>query len=330
MVSNHWNTDLHLLPLEPVMQVPRKTKPARFEELVDARAKELMQLAEQANKQCIVLWSGGIDSTCTLAAMIKQGADVAVAMNAHSVYENPEFYRNHIQNRLRIVFVNDVEFREDGEFFFVRTSGCSNLMGGDNNVQYLYNRYEDVRSTTSLELVKDFIRHQGHIVNDAFIELFYKDITTSAEQMGVDISTMWQFVSFYDMIHRISHKFYLQNHPLFFQQSALPDTIKNHTRWGQTFFVTEDFYRWGFYDATLEDRLGKKLTDHKWILKQYIYSVDKNEKYLYKLKTGSYGNYIPLSEHRDYLGLTEDYRFIQWEDTKDYLISANNRQIIGK
>jgi hypothetical protein len=321
MPANHWKSDLHLLPLQPAMNIPNKTKDKTFEQIADQRAKEIIKIAENSNRRCLVFWSGGIDSTCTLTALLRNGCNPVIAMNSQSVYENQDFYKRHIQNKLEIVFVHDVEYKEQSGFLFVRSSGGSSIMGGDNNAIYLYEHYDNARKNVSLELVK----HLGKNIGNEYVERFFDDVMSSAKEIGVEIESLWDFVCFYDLIYKITYEYWLQDHHLFFRNNDSPYVIKNHNNWVQKFFVTEDFYRWAIYNATMEDRLGHKLTDHKWAFKQYILSFDKNTDYLYKLKTGSYGNWILLSDHRDYLGLNENYEFCKWKDVVDQLHQANGK-----
>lgn len=321
MPANHWKHDLHLLPLAPAMIVPQRDKKSSFEQVADRRAQEIIEMARSSDRRCLVFWSGGIDSTCTLAALLRNGCQPVVAMNAQSVYENQGFYKRHIQGKLDIQFVHDIEYSDSSKYFFVRSGGGSSIMGGDNNAVYLYEHYDNAKREISVELVQ----HLGKGIGRQYVERFYEDVMSSADEMDIEIATLWDFVCFYDLIYKISYEFWLQDHHLFFSNNASPETIRNHGCWSQKFFITEDFYRWALYDATLEDRLGHKLTDHKWAFKHYISSVDKDPDYMYKLKTGSYGNWIPIAEHREYLTLDEDYRFCNWDMLKDQLYQANSK-----
>ena len=69
-----------------------------FEDIALRRAEELLDL----DKPLYVYWSGGIDSTVVMAALIQMGAhrsNLTVVCDRHSLAENRAFYDRHIQGR---------------------------------------------------------------------------------------------------------------------------------------------------------------------------------------------------------------------------------------
>ena len=84
----------------PVLKPPSEN----FEQLVDKRASELCR------DSCAVLWSGGIDSTLVLSALIKNGIRkdcLEIYCNSASMLEFPEFYRWLLRERFNIIRMPD-------------------------------------------------------------------------------------------------------------------------------------------------------------------------------------------------------------------------------
>lgn len=83
--------------------------------LCDARGRELLARAQTLDLPLRVLWSGGIDSTATLVAVLKAAADagdvgrVSVFLSRHSVREYPAFFRRVIRPRLRYTKKSDIK-----------------------------------------------------------------------------------------------------------------------------------------------------------------------------------------------------------------------------
>ena len=77
-------------------------------DLLDARAIEINDLAKKKNKRIVILWSGGIDSTCILVSFLKNLSEadlknVSVALNVLSIKENLNFFLNHILEKIDVI-----------------------------------------------------------------------------------------------------------------------------------------------------------------------------------------------------------------------------------
>ncbi|MEL7303540.1 MAG: hypothetical protein AAGJ53_07590 [Pseudomonadota bacterium] len=92
--------------------------PADFASLCAERAGDLVAEARATNKKLHVLWSGGIDSTTALAALLtalgNETDRLVVFMNAASRKEYPKFFKTHVK-RLKTVQIKTVgaAFKDD-------------------------------------------------------------------------------------------------------------------------------------------------------------------------------------------------------------------------
>src|SRR5271165_305192 len=83
-----------------------------FAHLCDAEADALVDEALSSGRRLQVLWSGGIDSTTALVAILaaiqrREANDILdVLLSPHSISEYPRFYRTRIHDRIPTIFVS--------------------------------------------------------------------------------------------------------------------------------------------------------------------------------------------------------------------------------
>lgn len=143
-----------------------------FEEVTDRRALDIKNIIDQTGKNCVVFYSGGIDSTVVMASLIKnlnqEHLDkVIISMSADSIIENPYFYTNHIEGKFKIIdssknFYSDlVKNKENfcisadlGDFIYGTELGVKMYpqmkyleetmqTAGRKNLSHLYNKISD-------------------------------------------------------------------------------------------------------------------------------------------------------------------------------------------
>lgn len=90
-----------------------------YSDCCDERAKQILAL----NKKLVVFWSGGIDSTTMLSALLKnstqeQQQNISILMSNESILQNENYY-------------NDIIC---GKFDVIHTSNCVNYLGSDDYV----------------------------------------------------------------------------------------------------------------------------------------------------------------------------------------------------
>jgi hypothetical protein len=105
-----------------------------FEVIVEREARRIDEHAKKVGKKILILWSGGIDSTCVVSAFIKQNIDIVVSYNNFSIEENPRFYREILEKNsrvtLRLVPKPLFEIYDyDDQFVFVTGECGAQLMG---------------------------------------------------------------------------------------------------------------------------------------------------------------------------------------------------------
>jgi len=90
--------------IEPVIAIGEMVAPASFADVCDERASQISEFAKAQDQKLYVLWSGGIDSTAALVALMKfaSASDIVVVMSEGSIAEYPWFYENKINGKLAV------------------------------------------------------------------------------------------------------------------------------------------------------------------------------------------------------------------------------------
>jgi hypothetical protein len=85
-----------------------------FDELCLDRARELDTISIEQNKPLLVTWSGGLDSTCVLSALMQTITDtnrLKILCTKESIAEYPLFFKNFIENKYEVMETNWASFK---------------------------------------------------------------------------------------------------------------------------------------------------------------------------------------------------------------------------
>lgn len=259
-----------------------------FKELMDSRAQEIYQSSRSLGKKLMLMWSGGIDSTGMLTALLKhiptnEQADlITICLTPDSIMENFEFYRRYISGRLPIIHKINVDISDD---FFRNTI----ITSGD---------------------TADHLFFFGGL---AFRERFGTDIWTKPWRDNLDRLLNPQFEN-----HSYSWKFLYSKVVENMRQSDLPDLnsvgdvfywLQLNFMWEGTnlrplhtpsmrkdfrttiqpkhvhefldhiFYSTKDFQRWSFTNRHRQQSIPYANHTFKQELRDYIVEFDGNRSY---------------------------------------------------
>ena len=94
-----------------------KDRDSNFNKVVNHRAKIILEKAEKENKDIKISYSGGIDSTVAMIALIKQkdnypSVKLIVVLSEESIKEYPKFFIGHIQGKFPIEWVGKNKLAE--------------------------------------------------------------------------------------------------------------------------------------------------------------------------------------------------------------------------
>lgn len=254
---------LPLLSVCPMPQIPRDFN-LSFEEVAIKRATFLWKTSPQ-NEVSNLLWSGGIDSTVALSALIMTrppAGRINIYCNLHSILENNALYKkllsfnfihfknsSFISNNLEIEMITgdlgDQIFGSDHIF------SVGNLFGFDKN----FESYQDV--------LPNFFSAKAGL---EFGEKLYEKYLPIVDEAPFKISSAYDFFWWWNLTQKWqSSKFHLQ---------SLLDPVVSPVH----FFEDQDFQLWSLFNHHL--KINKTIESYKMPAKEFIFKLDKNTEYL--------------------------------------------------
>jgi len=297
-----------------------------FNDLCIERGIELVNHSRSVQKPLVVMWSGGIDSTCVLAALL-QACDgdyscLKVGMSIHSIRENPNFYYKYIRGKVETLPPHEalVSIRFDN--ILVSGEGADQLFGTD-----IYRKinsnigFDSLLDPYTLTNITDFLTSVGMTNYEANKWFSIMDSQIKNTQL-CEVKTFKDFWWWYNFCYKWQY--------VYFRVMIMADTIgidiisqKWFNENFKQFFMTESFERWSMLNP--DQKIGKDWSSYKFPAKEFIYSFDKNEEYKNnKVKVSSLINVI-RSTHFPVAGLNDLFEILEPDfDITPYRLKENS------
>lgn len=260
-----------------------------FEQVTDARAKELLALCKTSNRKLGVYFSGGIDSTVILSALIKnwpveEYPNIQVFLNHGSVIENYYFFKDFIlANNISYTFLDDTLSNNIELSDYVLTDGepADKLWLVGIGLVYFKNQGADCLKYTWKEKSDTLLDFISHYVGNEYAKIYWSNLAEAIED--------FPFVrSVGDWFSWINFNYHAAGHLLF--QKWIGRTNKDSESWDnyQTFYqpwyLAKDYQLWSWGVHGQEKTQFTSITNYKKEAKQYIFDVTQ-EKFFYHFKT---------------------------------------------
>jgi len=293
------------------------------------------------DKKWIIAWSGGIDSTNILAAIVKNlpRADfenIIVACNKSSVWENPRFFFDIIKPNFEVVeskkiidlrTLNNENYIIDGEPADQLFAGAiSQTMMIANGPTYLQ---KDMINDAGL-LIEYIAKSPRKVGQEPpgfkFAEWYYNSLVNNVKSTDMPIKTFhdllwWSYFNF----SWVSVKLRMLANGDYGTLDHAKVYFDHMIHW----FDSDDYQLWAMNNNFLGMKYGNTVGEYKYQAKQYILDVDKNP-YYFKYKTKTYSDdYIWLSNKKWYC-ITEDLQLLNLEDHWDIIQDLLPGHISGK
>lgn len=299
--NNNLDNDIHFYRSRSQMstipvwaQMPdHNTTQNTFQEIMDSRALEIIALSAQYNKT-FISWSGGIDSTAVIAALLKHAPqdflnNVQVLLGQESVWENPYFYRDHIRPRFPNL-VNIKEFnKEDHANDLVITGDLGDRIFGSNlGVNWYLKNPGHGRGPYQKDTDRLIDYFYSRVKSATIAVRIFELMDSAAKSSGLDIVTtydlLWWFSFDFTWIEMRLEKFIkFQNH----SRESLEAYLKNYISW----YTHRDFQIWSMQNLNSVLKFDAEHFQHKRALREYIHELDHNDWYYkFKNKTRSLEN----------------------------------------
>jgi hypothetical protein len=286
-----------------------------WSDITDARAKEIEQVMLSNNKKLGVFWSGGIDSTCIMSAVLKNFEPsslelVTVVCTVDSILENPVFYEKYICNKFKIASPNDTELLKSQNFIFVDGNAADTLlmsMSPSLDVCMAV-RHGELLSASWRTRPDALIDYLAKITQSRpFAVWYYETNKESIESTNIPVETYFDFmwwISFnYDY-----HSWAVHN--WFFMLGRLGISWEEYQCKFIGWFRTDPYQLWAMNNNGAGVKHGTSLGSLKHHPKRYIYEFDSNEYYYqYKTKISSVGQVYDLPSQAPF-AITDQFKIL--------------------
>jgi len=333
-----------------------------YDEVTDLRANTIKDLINEKGQKFAVTYSGGIDSTVVLSALIKNLSkqelkNVVVCCSRNSIVENPKFYQKFIHNKFNIIesltTKNDdlIEkgYRpitaDEGDCIFGTVFGldcfqhydyyCSLLPSRTRNrlikikKEVMDRPYEDYKEII-LEHFK--IRNTSLNIEKDFTELWYRKLVKNIESCDVPVHTIFDF--FWWIIFNLKYVSCAMRSSIYLNdRMPIRSVVNDHViNW----FNSKEYQLWSMTNNNNGEKIqALGVSTYKAASRKYIYDLDKNPWYYYfKLKLpslGGVGNTRQLISHLSIehrpnarFGVDHNYDLMYIDDPKvqNFIISS--------
>lgn len=270
------NPNINILP---TLEIPLDT-----ETLFDSRSLELLNQSEKFER-VYLFWSGGIDSTLMLAAILKNWTNtekLTVVLNHFSIQEHPVFYQTYIKNRLLVIstdefFNRTIEFTHDNLYVtgdlgdpLITFDGFDNFdaaFPGVVNKSWKTNIDSIVKYFSSNSNKKQALYTVSQIIKTAsdtnvLLETVHDFLWWVNYNWGYDTDLIYMLWQYQDLSREIDTKKFLEENIFFWFNSV------ECQNWAVSLSGTDQRHR-------------------KYAFKKYIYDFDKDTEY-FKNKTKEY------------------------------------------
>jgi len=300
-----------------------------FDEICDLRADEIIKQARAEKRPIHVFWSGGIDSTAALVALLRnmdaseREELLTVFFNQESINEYERFYHDIIKSGLKSELIDDsykfllgnpiLVTGELGDQLFgsVIMSELLNLQGDRSHIEIFRQPYKTVLPkliqrrlmTQDMSLVNKLM----DFIEPLVLHCPWKITSTFDCLWWLNFTLKWQHVD-----QRFAVGFHLES----------PD-LKQSYELCTHFFKTELFQKWSV--ANPDMKIKDTWETYKFPSKEYIYAFTKDKEYFdSKNKVPSISlRKIKQSRH---CFMLDDFKMIKAQDTMDI---AGFRQKFG-
>lgn len=251
-------------------------------DIIDRRAKEILDWAERENKKIYVLYSGGVDSTCVAVALLKNRNKQVVELigTKESIDENPVFYELMKKQKVTVHILQWADIypfiTKHDDYILTNGWGADQLhhYGATSKYPELFNKswiegtkaiYEErgqldywLASKQSIEIIEDYLDH----VFPAPIKSFNY------------YCWFWNFCMKYQFIRYVN---------------TLESDSEYHHSHNIPFFINKEFSDWGAsrWEWYLHYNYNEAL-HYKPDLKAYTIDYTKDSNWWYKNKTQSW------------------------------------------
>lgn len=264
-----------------------------FEELMLYRAEELWRWIEDDGREAVIWWSGGIDSTGLLVAMLRTSTPtrmqlVKIGFNDRSIKEYPKFY-DEVVKKLPSEFISHNDGREiDLTRLHISGEIGDQLFGADmvracfgkggksfiGRQHFEGNAFKPWRDTISPFAHAHLSTREWADYHPQVMEI-YEQLCAAAPIEIVTVFDFWWWMNFNLKFTHVSNRI---------QLGSIDSALARKRI--MAFFDTEYFQKWSV--ANHDKKIKDTWKSYKWPLKQFVFDWNKDrEWFTHKTKVES-------------------------------------------
>lgn len=262
-----------------------------YDDCCNERAQYIINKSKLLNKPITVLYSGGIDSTLVLVALMKNlnkseyRDRVTVALSVDSIVENPNFYHKHIRGKFNIISSDNIGSLLDGASIVVGGEHNDQLFGSDiiGNI-YRETDFSDIHKLYTREFITSWFVKKGLTADHAnnWFDVLDQQIKTRAE---CEVVTNYQFFWWYNFCFKWQNVYFRILGVLDKNKRAMitQDFINDHFL---HFYSSTSFQLWSMTNT--DKKILENWESYKIESKKVIFDFNQDKDYFdNKVKIGS-------------------------------------------
>jgi len=302
--------------------------PGQFSDVTDQRCLELWQ--RRSDRPWVVSWSGGIDSTVILVAMLRNlslrdRSRIRVACNRCSIWESPRFYQDFVVPNFTVIDSSDL-------YTTAEDLGCYVLDGEPGDQLYAGGMSQAMVCDDPALLERDLYAHQDQLIN--YIANYRR--SASIDPVGHDFA-QW----YVDLVMRDSeansvrlrtfHDFFWWN---FFNLSWISSKFRAMAlgRWGQNgsarfylehvvhWYDSTQYQQWSLSHNRAGEKYGDTVGDYKRASKNYVTDHTKDQHWA-RFKTKVYSDSLQMPAARPWFCMLDDFTLLSLDRDLDKILA---------
>lgn len=290
-------------------------------------AREILNFAKENNKEIVLLYSGGIDSTCTVVSFLLEANNeekklITILLNRDSILENLEFYKNHISGKIKSKDSNTWENYIRDDIIFVTGEGGDQLFsnGFTRATDFIFSDigWDKMKAPPSPDLIIKIFEMVSKDLESAKVgwDILIDPLIKSSI---VPINTIGQSLWYFHFTCKWQNVYLRILNNLIDSSNINENYIKNNFK---MFYQSQNIQQWILHNNERYVCVDK-FKDIKKPLKEIIFEYDKNRIFFEnKTKIPSLGKLCRL---RPSIGfITNQWEFVDCVDPEKYYYPNNS------
>ena len=256
-----------------------------FADITDRRAQEIAKLCEDKNLSLVCQWSGGIDSTVIMAAIIKNFPQhllsrVHVYMNNISYLENPIFFDRVIKKYGFSYGRNKLDWDQA----MITLGYPADPLWGHADLLELERFHPGSWKNHPKSKPDELLSWLRTKSSKDLVDWFYEIMIQSSDAAGIELTTYEDFY-WWNNFNLVYASQSMHGYTAV-SQKITPETYKKYHGNIVPWYHSDDYQIWSIVNRSRNVKFDGTIRNYKKEAKDYIFDVDKNPYYRdYKSKT---------------------------------------------